>query len=104
METYKNNKNRLKPTNHSEERDLFTLYINVKNRNHQNGSKSTSHSEECDLPTPLNSFYSFSKTSATLIDGSQKCNCCGDLNFRFCMLLKGAVNSTEWEIGLPFEN
>ena len=28
METYKNNKNRLKPTNHSEERDLFTLYIN----------------------------------------------------------------------------
>ena len=28
-----------------------------------------------------------------LIDGSKKCNCSNDLNFRFCMLLNSAVNS-----------
>ena len=78
----------------------------MKNYNLQNGSKSTNHREERDLLTPLNSFYSFSKTSATLIDGSENATVGGDLNFRFHMVLKGAVTkgngvsaSVSFEIG-----
>ena len=41
--------------------------------------------------TPLISFYLFSKTSATLIDGSENATVNVDLNFGFSMLLKGAV-------------
>ena len=55
-------------------------------------AKSTNHSEERDLLTPLNLIYSFSKTSATLIDGRENATVGGYLNFRFCMLLKGAVS------------
>ena len=46
----------------------------MKNRILQNGSKSTNHSKEHDLLTLLNSIYSFSETSAMLIDGSEKRN------------------------------
>ena len=47
--------------------------------------------KESDFLTPLNSFYSFSKTSAMLIDGSENTTVRGDLNFRFRMLLKGTI-------------
>ena len=49
--------------------------------------------KEHDLLTPLNSIYSFSKTSSTLIDGSENASVGGDLNFRFHILLKGAVKN-----------
>ena len=64
-----------------------------KKRNLQNGSKSTNHREERDLLTSLNLFYSFSKTSATFIDGSEKAAVDGDLNFGFYMLLKRPVRT-----------
>ena len=43
----------------------------MKTETYKNGSKSTIHSEG-DLLSPLNSIYSFSETSATLIDCSEK--------------------------------
>ena len=46
----------------------------MKNKNLQNGSKSTNNGREHDLLTPMNSIYSFSEISATLTDGSEKCN------------------------------
>ena len=45
------------------------------------------------LWAPLNSFYSFWKTAATLIDGRENSTVGGDFNFRFRMLLKGAVSN-----------
>ena len=85
--------NGLKSTNHSKERDLLTpCQRTMKNRSPQNGSKSSNHSDERDPLTPLNSFYSFSKTTARLIDGRENATIGGDLNFRFRMLLKGAVS------------
>ena len=91
-ETYKNNKMDRNPPITAKD---VTFWPRVKetwkNRNLQNGSKSANHSEERDALTPLNSFYSFSKTTATLIHGSENATVGGDLNFRFRMLLKGAV-------------
>ena len=76
------------PPINREERDILTpCQQTVTIRSLQSGSKSTNHSELCDPLTPLNS-----KTTATLIDGRENITVGGDLNFRFRMLLKGAVS------------
>ena len=58
----------------------------------QNALKSPNHSEECDLLTLMTSVYLFSGASTTLLMTAKNATFGGDLNFRFCLLLKSALD------------